>query len=357
MRGKKLTVRQRTESLYRFIAGEKLQQKLAGMEEDFEKQGKTDEAKVYHQIYGTVISLFDKMVEFLGDEIISLKDYKELLEAGFEDSRVGLIPPSLDEVLVGDMERTRLKNIQVLIFLGLNEGIVPSSGKGSGILSEEERSFLSDQGVTLAPGTRENSFVERFYLYLHLTKPSRRLYLTMAKADQEGKAMRPSYVVGRLQKLFPKLTVTDEDEDRSFKKRVWTPKNGLSCLTEGLLKLKNGEFSPEFQELYLWYRKNPEWKEKVDRLLQAAFSGEQDSGIGREAAKALYGTILTNSVSRLETFASCACEHFLRYGLRLSERETLEFAPVDMGNLFHKALELFSEKVENYAFLAHRMMH
>ncbi|MFQ9152681.1 MAG: hypothetical protein ACLR6B_15555 [Blautia sp.] len=102
---------------------------------------------MYHQIYGTVISLFDKMVEFLGDEIISLKDYKELLEAGFEDSRVGLIPPSLDEVLVGDMERTRLKNIQVLIFLGLNEGIVPSSGKRKRHLSRgEERSFLSDQG-------------------------------------------------------------------------------------------------------------------------------------------------------------------------------------------------------------------
>ena len=88
------------------------------MEKNFEEQGKMDEAKVYHQIYGTVISLFDKLVEFLGDEVMSLKDYKELLEAGFEDSRVGLIPPSLDEVLVGDMERTRLKDIKVLIFLG-----------------------------------------------------------------------------------------------------------------------------------------------------------------------------------------------------------------------------------------------
>lgn len=346
MRGKNITVRQRTEGLYRFIAGEKLQQKLTQMEKNFEEQGKMDEAKVYHQIYGTVISLFDKLVEFLGDEVMSLKDYKELLEAGFEDSRVGLIPPSLDEVLVGDMERTRLKNIKVLIFLGLNEGIVPSAGKGGGILSEEERSFLSDQGVTLAPGTRENSFVERFYLYLHLTKPSERLYLTMAKADLEGKAMRPSYVVGRIQRLFPELSVTDEEADQSFKKRVWTPENGLSCLTEGILKMKEGEFSPEFQELYLWYSKEPKWKEKLERLLHAAFAGNEDSGIGREAAKALYGNVLTNSVSRLETFAACACEHFLRYGLRLTERETLEFAPVDMGNLFHKALEIFSEKVE-----------
>ena len=223
---------------------------------------------------------------------------------------------------------------------------MPSAGKGGGILSEEERSFLSDQGVTLAPGTRENSFVERFYLYLHLTKPSERLYLTMAKADLEGKAMRPSYVVGRIQRLFPELSVTDEEADQSFKKRVWTPENGLSCLTEGILKMKEGEFSPEFQELYLWYSKEPKWKEKLERLLHAAFAGNEDSGIGREAAKALYGNVLTNSVSRLETFAACACEHFLRYGLRLTERETLEFAPVDMGNLLHKALEIFSEKVE-----------
>lgn len=185
--------------------------------------------------------------------------------------------------------------------------------------------------MTLAPGTRENSFVERFYLYLHLTKPSERLYLTMAKADLEGKAMRPSYVVGRIQRLFPELSVTDEEADQSFKKRVWTPENGLSCLTEGILKMKEGEFSPEFQELYLWYSKEPKWKEKLERLLHAAFAGNEDSGIGREAAKALYGNVLTNSVSRLETFAACACEHFLRYGLRLTERETAGICPGGYG--------------------------
>lgn len=350
MRGKGFTLRQRTESLFSFIDREEIQQKLYDMELDFAERGEEELSKEYHQIYAIVLSLFDKMVEFLGDEVMSLKDYKEILESGFEDCKVGLIPPSPDEVLVGDMERTRLKNIKVLIFLGLNEGIVPSGGKSGGILSEQERDFLSDQGISLAPGIRENSFVERFYLYLHLTKPSERLYLTLSKSDMEGKAMRPSYVLGRIQRLFPDLTVVDEEADQSFGTCIWTPENGIPFFTEGLLQMREGGLSSEMKELYLWYDENPVYREKIQNLLGAAFQTRADSGIGHEAAKALYGTMLTNSVSRLETFASCAYAHFLRYGLRLSERETLEFAPVDMGNLFHKALELFSGKVQSSTY-------
>lgn len=346
MRGSGLTVRERTTGLYEFMVREGLQEKLWKMERLFEERGDTELAKEYHQIYGAVISLLDKMVEFLGDEPMSLKDYKEILEAGFDDSKVGLIPPSSDEILVGDMERTRLKNIKVLIFLGLNEGVVPSQGKGTGILSEKEREFLEQQGITLAPGERESSFTERFYLYLHLTKPSQKLFLTLAKSDMEGKAMRPSYVVGRIQRMFPALKVTDEAEDRSFKKRVWTPETGIPCVCEGLLSMKEGNLSAEFKELYLWYMQNPSYKDRLRRLLEASFGTRASSNIGREAARALYGAVLTNSVSRLETFASCAYAHFLQYGLQLSERETLEFAPVDMGNLFHRALELFSRKIE-----------
>ena len=109
------------------------------MEQNFEALGQVETAKEYHQIYGVVMVLLDKMVEFLGDEVMSLSDFKELLEAGFEDSKVGIIPPSPDQVLVGDMERTRLKDIKVLFFWGLNEGSVPSGKNTAGLLSEQEK--------------------------------------------------------------------------------------------------------------------------------------------------------------------------------------------------------------------------
>ena len=350
MKGRGITVRQRCEALYHFIVKEHIQEKLYRMEQNFEALGQVETAKEYHQIYGVVMALLDKMVEFLGDEVMSLLDFKELLEAGFEDSKVGIIPPSPDQVLVGDMERTRLKDIKVLFFWGLNEGIVPSGKNTAGLLSEQERSFLGDKGVSLAPGARENSFVERFYLYLHLTKPSKRLFLTLVKSDMDGKVMRPSYVLSRIRKMFPALKIQDEDEDPSLAKRVWTPANGMEYVPGVIKAFREGEASGEMLELFQWYRSRPQYEEKLEWLVKGAFSQGKSTGIGKAAARALYGTVLNNSVSRLESFAACAYAHFLQYGLGLSEREKLEFAPVDMGNLFHRALELFARKLEQSTY-------
>lgn len=346
MKKKDGTVLDKCRTLYLFLAQERLEEKAAAMEASFEEKGEAELAKEYHQIYGTILSLLEKMVEFLGQEVLSLTEFKEILEAGFEDSKVGILPPSVDDVLVGDMERTRLKDIKGLFFLGLNEGIVPSQGGGGGLLSPKEREVLEGQGIVLAPGQKENSFTERFYLYLHLTKPSRRLYLTYARSDAEGKAMRPSYVVARIKRLFPKLMTVDEELNTPLCEKIWTEKNGLPYLTEGLRESAEGEASDAFRELYTWYYGKEAWRETLTKLLDAAFLKRRESGIGEEAARALYGSMLHNSVSRLETFAACAYSHFLKYGLKLTERETLEFAPMDMGNLFHKALELFGKKVE-----------
>lgn len=348
MKKKNHTVRERAEALFKFMEQEELQRKLYDLEQFFTEQDKPELAREYQEIYGIVLELLDKMVEFLGEETLSLREFQEILEAGFEEAKIGMIPPSPDEVLVGDVERTRLKEIKILIFLGMNEGVVPSGTKGGGLLSEREREFLEENGVTLAPGERENSFVERFYLYLHLTKPSKRLYLTFSKSSMDGKALNPSYVLKRIQSLFPKLTVREEEE--GILNRVWTPQNGLPYLAEGMQKLIKGEQTPEFLELYRWYAGNPIYEKELKTFMDAAFPRRREQGIGREAAKALYGTVLVNSVSRLETFASCAYAHFLQYGLGLEEREKLEFAPVDMGNLFHRALEIFSEKVEQSPF-------
>src|SRR5699024_11261644 len=73
----------------------------------------------------------DKLVEVLGDEQIRPGAFKEILEAGLSEAKVGVIPPAADQVLVGDMERTRLKDIKVLFFVGVNEGKIPKEDRKS----------------------------------------------------------------------------------------------------------------------------------------------------------------------------------------------------------------------------------
>lgn len=349
------TAREKTQALYQLLCSFEIQQQMAVYEARFRKEGQTELQKEFAGIYATVLGLFDKIVELLGQEALNLREYTEILEAGLEEARVRLIPPSVDRVQVGDIERTRLQNVKVLFFLGLNEGWVPSSGKGGGLLSDFERESLKGCGAELAPTAREDSYIQRFYLYLNLTKPEQRLYLSCSRAGTDGTPLRPSYVLHSVERLFPGLQMKDEDVCESFLERAMTPKNSLEYLLEGLNKAREERPAEEWLELYNWYRRDDDRKAQVGRLVHAAFLTFDDRGIGAEAARELYGEVLMNSVSRLEKFASCAFAHFLQYGLRLDEREEYAFHPVDMGRVFHSVLELYAQKVEEGGYDWFRM--
>lgn len=344
-------------ALYELLASCRIQEKLKEQEEDFQRQGQPDKAREYAQIYGVIIQLLDEAVELLGEETVSRKEFEEILEAGFSEARVGIIPPGIDQVHVGDMERTRLNGIRVLFFLGLNDGWIPSREGRGGIVSELEREFLQESGVELAPTARENSYTQRFYLYLDLTKPSQALYLSYCKSSSDGKAMRPSYLVGVIRRMFPGLRVRDIEETENPLWQTASLKTGLPYLAECLRALREAEelggdeellrrARSRTEELLRQYLGDAEWAERARELAEAAFLVFGDQGLEQGTAGSLYGEVLANSVTRLERFASCAFAHFAAYGLALNEREEYTVRSVDMGNIFHQALELFSRRLE-----------
>lgn len=135
----------------------------------------------YEQLYAKVLELFDRIVELLGEENVSLKEFNRIVAAGFEEMKVGLLPPTSDCVMIGDIERTRLDNVKVLFFAGVNDGVVPKKNENCSVLSETDRSILEAQEIVLSPSAREKAFIQKFYLYLMMTKASHRLYLSYAK--------------------------------------------------------------------------------------------------------------------------------------------------------------------------------
>ena len=355
----KKTVRELTTLLYELIEELKIEQKLRQKEQEFEQQGDMVRAKEYSQIYKITMELFDKIVDFLGDEVLLVREYADILDAGFEAAKIGVIPPGNDNVTVGDIERTRLNHIKILFFIGVNDGVVPKAGNTGGIISQFEREKMASCNLELAPGAREKVFIQRFYLYLNVTKPSDFLYVTFSKVNAEGKAQRRSYFVGTLLKMFPEITI-EEIEEAAPADCLMTPAGSMAFFLEGLkedeekiaLESTEGEESVSFEREKLWnalakyYLDDEEWKEEAERLLKTAYEVHSDEPVSHAVTKALYGTTLANSVTRLERFAACAYAHYLDYGLKLKERQLLEFASVDMGNIYHDALEHFSGRIE-----------
>lgn len=345
-KGKENTVREKMTALYQFVERHQIQQKLSAYEEEFQKQKKLALAKEYKQTFRLVIELFDKVVELLGDEVISIKELTAILDSGFEEIKVGLIPPALDQIMVGDMERTRLKRVKALFFIGMNDGIIPKNMSKGGILSEQERQALKESEVELSPTGKENAYTQRFYLYLNLTKPSEKLYLSYSKTSSEGNAIRPSYFIGTMKKLFPRIREVDEEIDCPSMNYITTPEGALAYWVEGLDEIGQQVQKKEWKELYSWYLRSENWKERIKALVNAAFYENKESKIGKLAAKSLYGPQAFNSVTRLEKYAACAFAHFLNYGLRLERRKEYELLSIDLGNMFHNTIERYSKKLK-----------
>ena len=331
--------------LYDFLEQNQVQQKLLNYQQQFEKEGDLSRAREYAQIYRLVMDLLDQVYELLGEEEISRQEFADILEAGFGEITVGTIPQNVDRIVVGDMERTRLKQVKVLFFLGVNDGSIPKNASKGGIISDMDREFLIESGTEMAPSPRQQMYIQRLYLYLNMTKPSEQLYLSYAKVNSEGKGIRPSYLIDTVRKLFPAMSV-EYPQNRSRLEQIEGRQEGARYLAEELREYVEGTLpEEERQDFYLMYRAYEADAADRDLLTRAAFRRYRESGLSRIVARALYGQQLENSVSRLETYAACACRHFLQYGLSLQEREEFGFEASDMGTVYHAVLENFAGKL------------
>lgn len=344
---KKGTAGELVKVLYDFIVEGRIQEKLAGYEQYFTDTNQPERAREYAQIYRLVMELLEQVHALLEEEPMTLQEFADILDAGFGEIEVGTIPGSVDRIVVGDMERSRLKQVKILFFLGVNDGNIPRNSSGRGIISDIDREFLQNSEFELAPSPRQQMYIQRLYLYMNMTKPSERLYLSYSRINSQGKSIRPSYLVDLVKKLFPNIVVDMEAQEALA--QIVGKKDGLTFLAKELREYavgRQGELNKE--ELFAFYglyKADEQYGDYADDLAAAAFARYEHKPLAKAVARALYGSMLENSVSRLEKYAACAYAHFLQYGLHLQERDEFSFEQVDLGNIFHSVLESFAGKL------------
>ena len=344
------SVRAKTEALYRLANSCNVQEKLKAAEEKAAASGNKMREKEYAQIYKAVCDFFDKLVSVLGDEKTGTAAYAALMEAGFSQMKIGIIPTGPDEVHIGDIERSRVKNVKVLIFMGLNDGLVPKRSEKAGLLAADDREALKDLGTELAPSGQDDIYIQRLYLYLNMTLESRRLILTYKKTDTDASAMLPSYLIGAVVKMFPDIQIINADDKEFLPERLETAPGRQHELIKEFRAARQGGENGSFLELCRSMQKDEENSAKLDRYLQAAVLRGPEPTIGKAAAEALYEK--RYSVTRLQEFAGCAFAHFCDYGLKLLPRAGYDLDNRDMGNIFHEVMKRLFDKAAAFGGVA-----
>lgn len=332
---KEQTVSQRLSLLRRFLEETGAEQRIEALRRQLEAEGDLEREKEYAQSYDKVMELFGQFETLMGNERMTLQVFSEILEAGFSEIQVGLIPAALDRLVVGDLRRTRLGGIRALFVLGCNEGCMPPREMRGGLLSDLEREFLKEQGVELAPTGRESSLQQQFYLYLMLGRPSEHLFLSCSQADGAG---RGSMQAGFLKQLKKNFAIPDSvGQENCFT----VPADGLDDLAAGFSDAVRGDASLQWKALYQWFSGQKEFAEAVEQLQRASSCVFRPESLPANVVLRLYGDVPVSSITSLEQFAGCPYSHFLQAGLKLLPRMQYQLEAVDLGNIFHASLEEF----------------
>ncbi|MGO8764514.1 MAG: PD-(D/E)XK nuclease family protein [Limisphaerales bacterium] len=311
--------------------GRQLAETIRGFWEDLQVQKTLEKwsaaeekaAAIHATVREQMAALLENLELGLGGESLALADWLPVLESGLANLTVGVIPPVLDEVLIGAIDRARNPDLKFAAVLGVNESIFPAAPPSPVILTESDRDELP---VALGPDLRERVSRERFYGYIACTRASEKLALTFARNAVGGTILNPSPFINHLRRIFPALEIKEFEERKN-----WEEIENAAEIAPLIFEFKKVESFPALTQLR--------------RQLLELQEPDAEENLSPPMAERLYGPVLRTSVSRLEEFAGCPFRFFVRSGLRAEERKVFELDARERGSFQHDILKKFHEGI------------
>lgn len=352
--GKYNTAGEKIRGLYGFLADDfMMEDRIEAMAKAQQEAGFLDGAAETGQSWNVICRIFDQIVETVGEERLSGRALRQIVEAGLAEMEIGIAPVNPDSVLVGTMQRTRVGRVKALLVLGANEGLLPLQKTDEGLLSEREKAVLEEMDLEFSRTEDMVKQEERLAIYRTLSQPEERLYVSCSRIDETGGELRPSAVFRELENFLQSRAESDDSvvlgdlEDGEVTEIAVSPKGAISYLTDAFREyLEDGKLDEDWLYAGLWYGSHePEEMERIRRGME--FDNEQNA-LGGQLADALYRgdrRAIEASASRLEKYSGCPFAHFISYGLRPEDLRVFEMGPREIGDIYHECIMKLSQRL------------
>jgi ATP-dependent helicase/nuclease subunit B len=338
-------MRQMVTAVYEHLAALQAEPQCRRLAAEARQAGRVDEAMVHESAWSHLMDLFDQAVAFMGDQPLERQAFAKILQGGLDAMESLKVPPALDQVTVSSMDRSRTPQVKRVWILGANEGVLPARLNENGLLSSQERQWLGNHRISMAPDAEKRLFSESYLIYIALTRASEGLHISYPRADHEGKGQAPSPLLDFLCRRFPALSV--REEPMPAEAALYRPKPALQTMSAALQNPQPaaGEIGL-WRYVYAWFSHRAQWHREMERIRQGLQIRPLPPQIPAALSRELYGRVLKTSVTRLELFQACPFSHFVSYGLGLAARETYEIQAPEVGTFFHDSLEALLRSVQ-----------
>jgi ATP-dependent helicase/nuclease subunit B len=345
------------------LAGDKLRAFYEMLEKSACYEEIEEKDNFSRSVYEKIIELIGRMYDLLAKDEMDAEEFAEVFNAGIRDMKVGTVPAGNDLVLICDVTRSRISNIKALLLLGANEGKLAVLTENGGLLSDRDREIFAMNDLELAPNLRQQASVADFYIYTILNKAENFLYISYSKYSEDGKELIPASQIKGIKRLLKGDLSSaieqegDFDKEDSFRAELLeklSDDNGFGSFTRILGDIAAGKEPSEedkilFKVIYDYLvdsKKNGRdniYKIDLEEIAENAFVCNLPLLLSKENLD--MREIGNMSITRLEEFASCPFKEFLEHEVKLEERAEYKISVPDIGNYYHKAMELFGEGI------------
>ena len=335
--------------IFDFLKDYNVQEKIKKQVDIFKKDRQYELSGENAQVWNLIIDIFEQIVLAVDDVEITVREYRKMIEAGFNEIEISIIPPSLDKVTIGEAGKISFKSSKALFILGANEGILDSRNTEKGLLLDDERELLAKAGMKLLNDADYDIYKEKHVIYKLFTSADEKLFLSYAMGTSDGKSMQPSMYADRLKQLFPMvmeqsgLSVADEVD------KVSNDRGTVDYLISNIRNYVEGKGMEDlWKDVYAWYEEN---ENHITNLINHGLMHKNKAPeITGENLQEIHTKPVSMSVSKLESFASCPFKLFMENVIKPQPRIVQKIEFYDLGNIYHKSVEEFTKKItENEA--------
>lgn len=334
-----------SKAIYEFLIVQKIDEKVTTKIEELEQIGQIDLANEYKSSLKTIINILDEIVLVFQNDEITIDKYTQILKIGFKNSSLTKIPGTQDQVIMGDVDRSRSHKVKAIFIIGLNDGQFPSVHKDEGFINDTDRKILQEEGIELAKGTIDKLYEDNFNIYKSFSTAEEKIYLSYSSSDMQGKSLRPSMLINKIKKIYPQL---EEQSDIIEKQsEVLNIKTTYEELINNIYKGKEQEnIEKIWYYIYDYYSKNKEWNEKLKQDLKGLSYTNIPEKIQQKNIDKLYGDTLRTSISKLEKYRSCPFSYYLQYGLKIKPQQELKIQTLNTGTFIHEVIDEFFDNIK-----------
>ncbi|MCL2843070.1 MAG: PD-(D/E)XK nuclease family protein [Oscillospiraceae bacterium] len=334
--GQKATIAaEQATALYDFLDAIGLPQTLTEKAARFRDSGRETLAAEYSQIWDILMDALEQAHAILSDTPMEQSEFAALMRLTLGQYQVGSIPQTIDRVQLGDLDRTRRRDLKCLIVLGATDTRLPTPGGSQGILTDLERDRLRELGLTLSDSAEMGIYREQALIYHAFSAPKEKLIVSCP--ESEGKdPCRPSAVFVRLGHIVGRDAMPMSALGDAALQNAPAPAFDLA-----LRAALCGQAGPTAEDAAAYFAGDS----RLQALTSLAIGRNEE--LSEPINRQLYGDTLRLSASKVETFGSCAFRYFMQYGLGAKGRKKADLDAPMAGEFMHFILENVTREIQD----------